>query len=614
MKKANNVILSLIIILAGFSIYCYWDGLNGPWIFDDVSHLFPLAESKVSIVNWHEFILNKSGPLKRPVSMASFIANAWVSGDKLWWWKFTNLIIHILTGISIFWLSRRLLSKINNKIKNPPLVAIVIMGIWLLHPLHVSTVLYTVQRMAQLSALFVFLSLAAYVTARQRQLAGEKFQIFFILAYLVFMPLGILSKENALLIPIYILLIEIIFYNFKQGNNQPPSKVLKWIIYSPLILGITILFLFFDSLIVEKYIIRDFTLHERVLTEARVLLAYIVQIVFPVQKFMGFLHDDIILSTHLFDPPVTFISIIGIIFLLAISWLVRKRYTLFSFGIFFFFSAHLMESTVFPLELMFEHRNYIASYGVIFALTALFLEIKLQQNVKAIVVTIIIIMLGYYTNLRVDTWSSAGSLYDYVYKTHPKSKRITIVKARQLAESGQYDQARQALSNFDGWGIYFQELNILCQEYGVIEDKKFIFPAMKVNVIDMYAINEIKTFMENGLEGRCNFSNEKFISGLDNVLNQPIYDKFEGHKLFILKADYFKRGNRYEEAYASLERAAGMVPWDPVPLYIAAEWSIEANDMARAKKYYEMAIMKSNMNIDIHAKLAVSIKNKIPNI
>ena len=41
--------------------------------------------------------------------------------------------------------------------------------LWLLHALHVSTVLYTVQRMAQLSALFVFAGLLVYSYGRQRQ-------------------------------------------------------------------------------------------------------------------------------------------------------------------------------------------------------------------------------------------------------------------------------------------------------------------------------------------------------------------------------------------------------------------------------------------------------------
>jgi len=258
MNKANNFILSLTIILFSFVIYCYWNGLDGPWIFDDVPHLFPLVENKVSLDNWREFIFNKSGPLKRPVPMASFIVNAWLNGGDLWWWKFTNLIIHILTGISIFWLSWCLLSIINNKIKNSSLIALTISGMWLLHPLHVSTVLYTVQRMAQLSALFVFLSLAAYVTARKRQLAGENSDIFFILAFLIFMPLGILSKENALLIPVYLLLIELIFFKFKQGEHLYIGKdVLKWMIYSPLVLGIAILILYFDVLVMEKYIIRN---------------------------------------------------------------------------------------------------------------------------------------------------------------------------------------------------------------------------------------------------------------------------------------------------------------------------------------------------------------------
>ena len=61
------------------------------------------------------------------------------------------------------------------------MIACLAAAIWLLHPLHVSTVLYTVQRMAQLSALFSLVTLLLYSLGRDRQIAGSTAWPFFVL-------------------------------------------------------------------------------------------------------------------------------------------------------------------------------------------------------------------------------------------------------------------------------------------------------------------------------------------------------------------------------------------------------------------------------------------------
>jgi len=615
MQKINRITPHLLVFSSIiFCIFCYWKGLNGPWLFDDIPHLLPLVQGNFNPDNWQEFILNNSGPLKRPVAMASFIMNALLNNADLWWWKFTNLMIHILTGISIFWLTALLFSSKDQEISQEHwLYGSVIAGIWLLHPLHVSTVLYTVQRMTQLSALFVFLALLSYIVGRKRQIAGKSGDALLAVAFILFMPLGIFSKENALLIPLYMLLIEIFLLKFKSSvSAYINEKGLKILLILPILIGISTVVMFFDELVLDKYIIRDFTIYQRLITEFRILVIYLSLIVIPVQRNMGLLHDDIILSKHLFDPPETIASLIGILLILVIAWRSRTKYALFAFGIFFFFSAHLIESTIFPLELMFEHRNYFASYGIILALLALLKAAKLQKWLISIFITGIFTTFGFTTYLTADTWSSTKSLYNYVYEVHPKSRRIVAAKAKELANHGQYDQARQLLSEFDGLGIFFQRLNISCQENKIINDIQFTNDNISAGyILDMYAINEIKEFSIKGIEKKCLFSDEMFLSILDKILVYPVADKFEGHKLFVYKAHFLWRNGRKEEAYASLEYATDMIPWDPIPLYLAAEWSVEASDILRAKKYYQRAEAISDMSNTHYSKLSANVRELI---
>jgi hypothetical protein len=70
---------------------------------------------------------------------------------------------------------------------------------------------------------------------------------------------------------------------------------------------------------------------------------------------------DIDISRGLLDPWTTLAAILGIILILGFAVAKARRFPLLSFAILFFFMNHLIEGTVIPLELIYEHRNYIPS-------------------------------------------------------------------------------------------------------------------------------------------------------------------------------------------------------------------------------------------------------------
>ncbi|MCY0536413.1 hypothetical protein, partial [Klebsiella pneumoniae] len=57
----------------------------------------------------------------------------------------------------------------------------------------------------------------------------------------------------------------------------------------------------------------------------------------------------------------------------------RKRAPSIPAGWFFFLVAHLVESSFLPLEMYYEHRNYLPSFGLLLAATGL-LEILLRRS------------------------------------------------------------------------------------------------------------------------------------------------------------------------------------------------------------------------------------------
>ena len=105
---------------------------------------------------------------------------------------------------------------------------------------------------------------------------------------------------------------------------------------------------------------RPFSPLERLLTQGRVLFLYVSLLLYPIPSRLMFLHD-IDTSRSLFDPWTTLAAIIGIVLCLLFAALKAKKYPLLSFAILFFILNHLVEGTLIPLELIYEHRNYIPS-------------------------------------------------------------------------------------------------------------------------------------------------------------------------------------------------------------------------------------------------------------
>ena len=91
-----------------------------------------------------------------------------------------------------------------------------------------------------------------------------------------------------------------------------------------------------------------------------------------------------------------------------------------------FFSGHILESTIIPLELIFEHRNYLPSFGIIIALV--FTIERLLKNIK---LNKIIIVLGiawfslatYTTYIRAEQWKDPLTLAMAHVEYHPNSVR-----------------------------------------------------------------------------------------------------------------------------------------------------------------------------------------------
>ncbi|WP_266181034.1 hypothetical protein [Dyella humicola] len=388
----------------------YWLGLHGGWLFDDYPNIVdnkgvqPEEANASSLIN--AAFSSPSSEFKRPIASLSFAANFLLSGLDPFWMKLTNLLIHLINGVLVFVLIRALLqctgrtSGFANPLRKqsstdtpadqdntepnsrPTMLALWITAAWLLLPINLTAVLYVVQRMESLANLFILLGLIGYVQGRRRMLGGTDGQLFsrgFLLCLAsLTLPtaIGTMAKETAVMLPLYALLVEWCLFDFRGPASDSTSgrtgvkdrrlvTMFLMILVLPLLIGLG--YLLPGLLQPKAWSTRDFTMTTRLLSEARVVVDYIRWTIFPTARGLSFYHDDFDVSDGLLTPWTTIASIACLVGLsVAAIWL-RRRRPLAALGIALFLASHLLTGTILPLELIYEHRNYFASLGLLLA-------------------------------------------------------------------------------------------------------------------------------------------------------------------------------------------------------------------------------------------------------
>lgn len=364
-------IASFLLALAASSLFLV--GLNGPFILDDDSNI--LLNYNLYIESYDLDSLFTAalsffpGNGSRPLPMLSFALDYLRTGSMdPFTFKTTNLLIHALTCLALALFSRRLLQLAGWSATSAARGALVLTAFWAIHPLQVSSVLYVVQRMQTLATLFIVLALWAYLAMRQDQLnggRGRKQGLLMVACAL----LALACKEDAVLLPLYTLLLELYILRFAAGQPVVSQGLRQsYALFSIAALAFYALWAVPHYWSWGPYPLRDFSSYERLLTQGRVLVLYLSQIIWPLPDRLQFIYDTYPVSRSLWQPWDTLPSLLLLAALLfsAIYW--RKKRPLMSFGIAWFFAGHFISSNVVNLELVFEHRNQLPLMGIVLAL------------------------------------------------------------------------------------------------------------------------------------------------------------------------------------------------------------------------------------------------------
>lgn len=433
----------------------YWPGLSGGFLFDDFPNIVdnkgvqPSDASVGALIR--ASLSSPSSDLKRPISSLSFALNYLAAGLDPFTMKLTNLAIHLINGLLLFWLTSRLLAlpRLGVSRQRAFTLSLLITFGWLILPINLTAVLYVVQRMESLANAFVLLGLIGYVTGRC--FTGNRWRGFVLSAasLIACTGVGVLAKETAVMLPVYALLIEWFCFGFSSDTSGTASRQspLDWRIISlflivlalPMVLGLA--WLTPSVVNPQAWVTRNFTLGTRLLSEARVLVDYVAWTYLPTPQDLSFYHDDFVVSRGLLTPWTTLPCLLILLALTATMVAVRQRRPLLALGIGFYLSCHLLTGTVIPLELVYEHRNYFASYGLLLALFPLLITepgANFQLVRRVLLGGMFLIWLGL-TWFTTTAWGSPLRLAEELATRAPTSPRAQYELGRTYIIYSRYD-------------------------------------------------------------------------------------------------------------------------------------------------------------------------------
>lgn len=467
-----NKIHLLFFVIVALVLISYSEGLKGPFLFDDFATL-PRIGFYGEIKDIRGLFVYLAGDISgtgRPIPLLSFLLNATSWPSDPWWFKATNLLLHLFIGGLVYVFIKKLL--IYNFEKNANAVALLVSSYWLLNPMNVSTVLYVVQRMAMLSTMFVLLGLIFYMHGRLMLKAYPRnAYIWMTLGVVLFTTLAFLSKENGALLPMLILVIEftllrsvkrgrslyddqgsasnycsianMLRYLSRRGSFDRPSNawvgVFLWI-PSIFVVGA----LLFYSL-GGAYTSRAFSINERLLTETRVIFEYIWYWFNPFSTPRGVLSDGYVISHGLNEPWTTLPAVLGVFACVGLAIWQRQRDPYIAAAILFFFVAHLMESTIVPLEIYFEHRNYLPSILLVLPVGVWLVTVEAKRVLLMLFVVMTLGAQSYQTHRLAAIWGDELSLAQHWVHRNPQSNRAVDFLASTLSKYGRPDLAVDVL-------------------------------------------------------------------------------------------------------------------------------------------------------------------------
>ena len=403
-------VIAVSVVIVVVTWLAYLPALPGPFAMDDIGEIVENPSIRARSLAPGELLHATDVPPwlspRRPLAYVSFALNHRFFGLDSRAFRVVNVALLAACGLALFWWAGLLLRNWMDRDQSL-LAAAAASLLWTVHPLQTNITSYIVQRMTSLAILFYLLSFAAFLSALR---TGRR--TWWILTPLL-AALAALSKEIAWIAPASFLLC---------WAALPGTAGERWAsrprVKAAAVAAVVLVLGFAGWLSQAGFAGRPFTMGERLLTEGRVLWWYLALFLWPAPSLLS-LDPDFTISKGLLSPLQTLPAALLHAGALAASLALWRRHRLASLLALQYYLHHLIEGTVLPLEIAFEHRMSLP--GALLAVGAAVLLLKLctrlvraprrQAVAFGAAVAMLAAVLATATRVRNEAWNSEIALW-----------------------------------------------------------------------------------------------------------------------------------------------------------------------------------------------------------
>jgi tetratricopeptide (TPR) repeat protein len=419
-----------------------------------------------------------------------------------------------------------------------------------------------------LAASFCLAGLLAYTAARQsyaRQ-AGRGALLAMATAIAAGTALAMLCKANGALLPVLALVLDGTVLR-RLGTTDAPQRRLQCVVlWLPALLLLAYLAIFLATPL-QVLPERGWSVAQRLLTEPRALMSYLVLLAAPRVYSSGLYNDRFEVSSSLLQPWTTLPALALVIALLVLTWRLRNRRPEVSAAIAFFFAGHLMESTSIPLELYFEHRNYLPAALLAWPLAIMVANLQRYARFRLAMGAALLLLLASLTWQRATVWSQPELLAKTWALQSPGSSRAQATAAMFDTSSGRPRDAMARLAPI--WRarphdlqIAFNYANAACNSGGITKaDAAAVGQAIGsakatdgARLINGWLANAI----DLAADGACPGLDLDVAAGwVDSMSGNPAFAPGSDHDQEVepLRGRIALRRGKYDQALAHYDRA-----------------------------------------------------------
>ena len=579
-------------ILIGF---LYGFGLSGGFFIDDAPNLDPLLFPGIRA---SEFIFGgDAGPLGRPVALLTFWLQRGSYPESPEAFLLVNILIHVTNVLLVAWAVQRLQSLCPEILGSHSALPWATALIWGLMPVLASASLMVIQRMTTLSATFMLLGVHAYFWARAEAQSLRKLPwLLAVFGIAVCTLLATCSKENGALLPILLLVIHVTLLK----NNEPKTvhyNHLQRLLMLVLVVPTLLVMVYVASRlphISEDYWRRNFTVSERLASQVVILWEYLHAAFLPSWMQMSPFRDDYP-ARSFYDGAVQ-IALVAWLVVLAISfWCWKVNRPILAFALFWYISGHMLESSVFPLFLYFEHRNYIPLVGPVLAVVVWFLNFPISERVRQFLGCVYVVFLAVTLWQTTNTWGQRHLLAWAQF--HSDSSRALQMMAGAYMQVGKVDYALRIYQDaidrdVKRTSIALQGLRVSCYvDDGGVSARKWLGVARNSASIGEHSflsINSLGEIIKLKIAKKCHDIEWEGLVGLLDALqaNSLYSSKDDQSALYGLRAQVFINLGKINEAVNQLRHSL-FIRGDADMLRLAYELIHKNGGLIDAEKFLQ---------------------------